>query len=355
MIDGAHEGAFATHPTIAERVAAIVSVTGSMALIAPGRRDTRPPELRAREGFGRRAAPALEAAFLGDARQSVSAALARVSSDNEFNRLGLTREMSVGAIAAVGVFLRVHSADLRNPAALTKAFDPAPVRTFFAMAGEGRRCLWQGLGSVIGLAKKPTDCDLDKRFAAYRDNDGVIGAIADTMANQTKGVYAWPDGSFRNAAPPIIQLAEIREARCFQTESYSVGDRGLHSVTEQPKQGDTISLPRYLGYSDAAARSVTEASPAERDARLLDYFKVRKTMGLVIHRFFGDPGLQEAAVRYGYYAHQTAIAMLRQRLTDPSFASTLNPLERAELDLLAAAPQDFVSCTARRAQRQTRS
>jgi Zn-dependent protease with chaperone function len=355
MIDGAHEGAFATHPTIAERVAAIVSVTGSMALIAPVRRDTRPPELRAGEGFGRRTAPALEAAFLRDARQSVSAALARVSSDNEFNRLGLTREMSVSAIAAVGVFLWVHSADLRNPAALTKAFDPAPVRTFFAMAGEGRRCLWQGLGSVIGLAGKPTDCDLDKRFAAYRDNDGVIGAIADTMANQTKGVYAWPDGSFRNAAPPMIQLAEIREARCFQTESYSVGDRGLHSVTEQPKQGDTISLPRYLGYSDAAARSVTEASPAERDARLLDYFKVRKTMGLVIHRFFGGPGLQEAAVRYGYYAHQTAIAMLRQRLTDPSFASTLNPLERAELDLLAAAPQDFVSCTARRAQRQTRS
>ena len=44
MIDGAHEGAFATHPTIGERVKAIVSVTGSMALIAPGRRDTRPAE-----------------------------------------------------------------------------------------------------------------------------------------------------------------------------------------------------------------------------------------------------------------------------------------------------------------------
>src|SRR5215469_13739356 len=64
MIDGAHEGAYATHPTIAERVAAIISVTGSMALIAPARRDTRPPELRAGEGFGRRLAPALEAAFL---------------------------------------------------------------------------------------------------------------------------------------------------------------------------------------------------------------------------------------------------------------------------------------------------
>src|SRR5471032_3857 len=64
MIDGAHEGAFATHPTIADRVAAIVSVTGSMALIAPARRDTRPPELRAGEGFGRRLPTGLQAAFL---------------------------------------------------------------------------------------------------------------------------------------------------------------------------------------------------------------------------------------------------------------------------------------------------
>ena len=77
-------------------------------------------------------------------------------------------------------------------------------------------------------------------------------------------------------------------------------------------------------------------------------------MALVIHRFFGDPGLREAAVRYGYYVHHTAIASLRQRLTDPGFASALSPVERAELELLAAAPQDFISCTARRAQRQNK-
>src|SRR6202163_4297807 len=99
MIDGAHEGAFAPHPTIAERVAAIISVTGSMALIAPVGRDTRPPGLSTGEGFGRRVGPVLEAAFSRGVRQGASAALARVSSgSNEFNRLGLTREMSVGAV-----------------------------------------------------------------------------------------------------------------------------------------------------------------------------------------------------------------------------------------------------------------
>src|SRR5262249_52029364 len=112
-----------------------------------------------------------------------------------------------------------------------------------------------------------------------------------------------------------------------------------------------ISLPRYLGFSDAAAQRVADASPAERDLRLVDYFRNRKTMGWVIHRFFGNPGLEVAAVRYGGPQHQSTIALLNQRLADPGFASALSPLERAELEVLAAAPQDFISCTARRAQK----
>ena len=175
MIDGAHEGAFATHPTIAERVAAIISVTGSMALIAPARRDTRPPELSAREGFGRRLAPALEAAFSRRARQGASAALARVSS-GEFNRLGLTPELTVGAVAAIGVFLWVHSADLGRPSALAAAFDPAPMRTFFAMGGEGLRCQMQGIGWT-GRAGGEADRlrpELDEMLAAHRGEERYL-------------------------------------------------------------------------------------------------------------------------------------------------------------------------------------
>src|SRR5262249_54009563 len=108
MIDGAHGGAFATHPTIAERVAWIISVPGPMALIAPARRDTRSAQPHADDGFGRRSASSREAEYLRSARHGANAALARVAEDNEFNRLGLTREMSVGAVAAIGVFLWAH-------------------------------------------------------------------------------------------------------------------------------------------------------------------------------------------------------------------------------------------------------
>jgi hypothetical protein len=346
MIDGAHEGPFATHPKIPERTAAIVSVTGSMALIAPARRDTRPPALRAGGGDGGR--PALETAFVHRARQLATAAHARVSPSDEFNRLGLTNEMSVGAVAAVGVFLWAHAADLGKPAALAKAFDLASVKTMFAMGGEGARCQMQGIGWFIGMAAKPTNCDMDQMLAPHRGNDGLFGKLADSMTGQTKGLYKWPDGSFRSVAPPDVQLAEVQSARCFQTDSYSVGDRGLHSVTEQPKERDTISLPRYLALSDAAARRVGAASSADRDAALLDFFKSRKTLGQVVHRFFGDPGLQVAAARYAGAEHQTAVALLRERLTVPGFASALSPLEWAELELLAADPLDFISCTARR-------
>ncbi len=355
MIDGAHEGAFATHPAIAERVAAIIAVTGSMALIAPASRDTRPRELRAREGFGRRLGPALDAAFLRPARQGAGAALARVSSSDEFNRLGLTREMTLGAVAAAGVFLWAHGADRGKPAALVRAFDPAPVGTLFAMYAEQARCQMQSVARWIGPGAKPVDCsEMDKMLAAHRDDGGLVGMVARSM-ELPEGTYRWPDGTRSNVAPPDVQLAEVKRARCFQSQHYSVGDRGLLAVTERHEHDDTISLPRYLALGDDAARRVGEASSAERDAALVAYFKSRKTFGQVIHRFFGDPGLQVAAARYAGPEHQAAIARLRERLTVPGFASALSPLERAELELLAAAPLDFVSCVARQAQGQKKT
>jgi Zn-dependent protease with chaperone function len=360
MIDGAHVGAFATHPTIAERVAAIISVTGSMVMIAPARRDTRPAALSAGEGFGHRPAPIREA-FLRSAPQGASAALARVSS-GEFNRLGLTPEMTVGAVVAIGVFLWAHSADLARPSALAAAFDPAPLRTYFAMGREAIRCQHQGIGWVFGIvAAEPTGCDLSstsEMLAAHRGKGDIFGKLADAMpevGTNSSGITTRADGTFSNVARPEVKLAEVQRLRCFQTGHYAVGDTGLRTVTEQPRHPDDISLARYLGWNDAAARSATEAAPAERDARLLEYYKSRKLTGELIHRFFGDPGLMVAAPKYTNPEHQATIAMLRERLTDPGFAPKLSALERAELELLAATPLDFVSCTTRRAQEQKKA
>jgi len=193
---------------------------------------------------------------------------------------------------------------------------------------------------------------MDKRLAAHPGNDELIAKLKESVAAQkVNGLYAWPDGTFRNVAPPSIQVAEVRLERCFQTDDYAVGDRGLHAVTEQPGEGETVSLPRYLALDDAAARRVVGAGSFELDNALVAYFRSRKGFGEVIHRYFGDPGLKVAAARYGGPEHQTAITRLRGRLAlegVSAFASALSPLEQAELELLAAAPQDFISCVARR-------
>lgn len=358
MIDGAHEGALATHPTIADRIAAIVSLTGSMTVIAPARRDTRSAEPNAGAIFGRRAVSGPD--YLRSARQGAGVLPEPAPSDG-LNRLGLTPELTLGTIAAIGVFLWFYGAEFARPSRLAVAFDPAPLREFFAMGGEAARCQARGIAWKFALAAKPTDCDdaYEKRLAAHRGKGDVLGKLAGTMPEvgvNSSGIETRADGTFSNKPRPDAQLAEVQRARCFQTgRPYSVGDRGLHSVTEQPRHRDDISLSRYLASTDAAARSVTEAVPTERDARLLEYYKVRKLMGEVIHRFFGDPGLQVAAPRYVAPEHQAAIAALRERLTVPGFAPKLTPLERAELELLAAAPQDFVSCVARRAQEKKKA
>jgi hypothetical protein len=260
--------------------------------------------------------------------------------------------MSVGAVLAVGVFLWVHSADLRNPAALAAAFDPAPTRTLFALGAANANCMRQGLGEFVGLTKTPAECrDLEKMLREHMNDAGPIGQIAKSMTEPGPGLYRGPGGTFTSVPPRDVRLARVRAQRCFETEGYSVGDRGLHSVTEQPREHDHISLPRYLAYGDQAARRVADAPSGERDAALVEYFKSRKTVYEVMHRFFGDPGLQVAAARQAAPQHQAAIALLRTRLADPGFAPALDPIERAEIEFLAADPQDFVSCVKRRGQK----
>jgi hypothetical protein len=281
---------------------------------------------------------------LRPARPETGVAPARLSPDDGTNRLGLTPEMSMGAIAAVAVFLWFNSASLGHPAALAAAFDPASLRPVFAMAGKAIDCQVRGFGALGGLTQMPHDCDgdiMNEMLAPHRGEGGIVGMLAAGTARQRERPL------HKRLAAPQDKLADTRGRRCFHTDRYRVGDRGLHSPTKPPAQGENFSLPRWLAHADSVARRVQEAPEDLRDAALLDYFRQRKTHGETIHRFFGTPGLAAARARYGEPVHQDAIAWLRRRLADPRFASGLTALERAEIELLAEDPQDFVSCTAR--------
>jgi Zn-dependent protease with chaperone function len=341
MIDGPPEGAYATHPSIAERIAAIVATTGSLALVAPARRDSRPDSLKAGGGSGLRVprlvpAGAYPAAPEGDV----------------LNRFGLTWESSLGVLAAVALFVWMHGVAVLQPRAMAEAFDPRPLRAVFDLAGKGASCQVRGLLALAGgLPRMPADCSeaaIYRELAPYANGGGILGRLAQNHGS-TKGLDGWQDGTFRSNPPPAVAAERVHAERCFHTKGYSVGDRGLHSIHERPKEGESISLMRWLAHGEEVARRVTTSDGAGRDGALVDYFKLRKAHGETVHRFFGDPGLEVARTTFSKPEHEGAIALLGERLTDPAFAARFNPVELAEITLLATSPQDFVTCTARKA------
>lgn len=343
MINGEHTGSMATHPTLAARIQAIVAVTGSMALNAPARRDTR--SFRSvgepRSSFGRKSAAADPQATTGPEPTPART-----------NRLGLTPEMTVGAIAAVLAFGLVRGPELRNAEAVAATLDPRPLRAMFAIAGVGFGCQAKGTAALAGRGAMPNDCgeaQMEAALSEHRGQDTAMGRLADAAPRNMFGTFSM---SGSETATPDTAAAQVAAERCYRTESYSVGDRGLRAVDDAADPYDDISVPRYLKTLERTALAVGAAAPGRRDADLVAYVEQRMLLTQVIHRFFGEPGLRRAGEAFATPAHKQAVALLSERLAAPEFRASLGPVALAEMQLLSASPNDFVPCVARRAEAQ---
>ncbi len=186
----------------------------------------------------------------------------------------------------------------------------------------------------------------------------MLGMMADSMAGQTEGMHAWSDGTFSNCRA-------ARDAARRGAKRALLPDRPLLGRRPRPPLGDEQPRKATPSRSRDSWRMATtwprgawrRPPRPQRDAALLDYFKSRKTLGEIIHRFFGDPGLQVATARYAGPEHQSAVALLRQRLTDPGFASALSPAGAggarasrrgsARLPLLHRPPRAVIGSTGR--------
>jgi hypothetical protein len=189
MIDGAVDGASATHPRIQERVDAIIAVTGSMALVAPARRDTRPDTLHRsadhpRDAFGRPNRSEMYPAM---------SALRRVAADDVRNWLGLTRHMSYGAILAVAVVLGSNAKQLDRPATLLEIFDPRPFNVFLGAAAKGMACNVGAIASLVHIPDLARKCD-PKEMSAFlpvqSEHAGPFGAMLTMMADAPDGTFS---------------------------------------------------------------------------------------------------------------------------------------------------------------------
>jgi len=333
MIDGAAAGPYATHPSIGQRVKAVIAVTGSMALIAPSRRDTRQADRRGK-GFGRRAPepPAHEA----------PAPDARIDIGDGRNWLGLSRTATLGAAVGLIAFLGWRGAQLQDPRRVLAEFDPRPATAVGVVVGRNAAC---GLGQMVGRAMCAPD-EMDRLARRYASQPGVLGRMFATMASETEFRYRGYDGVLRVSAPADMIVAEVKARRCFVTDSYVVGQFGLHPVAPGDRPDDKFAIDRWLASGDIGARGVGQAGDRP-DAALADYLAERKERLRMVHAYFGAPGLTYALGHFDGGDHPAAIAVLRRRLQDPAYAAALAPVARAEMQLLAEAPDAFIPCRAR--------
>jgi Zn-dependent protease with chaperone function len=348
MIDGLSTGTFATHPAIAERVAAIIQLTGSMAFIAPARRDTRPNRPQAAASSRRPPNPA----FMGIRQKLMTgrpeaAVASRVAAPSDRNFLGFTRQMNVAVVVSMMAFLFINRADLHDPAQLAEHFAPTELSLIMASIAKGAEC------QKRVKAGAPLNCEVEagKELAEYKGKRSHIGHAFAMMATPQAGVYPGPGGTFSNMPPESVKLEAARKNVCFNSGRYRVGDRGMHRIDEpdagpDPGSSGNISLKRYFGYI-ANSLYLGEAGTPYRDGRLKSYVEQRRNMTEVVHRFYGEPGLDLVLSTYARPEHAAVVALIKERLSDPAFSAALSPTDRADFELLTSMPDQFITCVAR--------
>jgi heat shock protein HtpX len=159
-----------THPTVGQRVAAIASLTGNMAFIAPSRRDTRPGASR---GFGRRAATvAVPDCSPATPTLSLWQGWRRVVADRGADVFGVARPFCWGLVAALPAYLLVNAHLIGRPGELLGAFHPRDGAVFAELAGWPSDCPQDGSACS---AITPEEIE---RYGQQRNILGVTARIA---------------------------------------------------------------------------------------------------------------------------------------------------------------------------------
>ena len=312
MIDGSTEGAYASHPSIAERIAVLVKHAGATAYGAGIRKDTRTSVDFAQDGnrsFGRRL-PQQELPRKVPKKLLID----RVNAGSKENAFGLSPKM-------------------RNALLLALAIP-------FVLKTVGMMSVQKELTSYENLKK-----DISKPIVNTES-----GSVASATGN-SKSLFARQQAKLLSKLDPL-------EARCFATKTYRVGDRGLRIFTE-PNRTDIVAYAKMkklpsdvepAKYAATRAKSISKVRKAtddqELDAALVGYVETRKNMLMVMHRFFGAEGLRWMIELYHNGSDKEVLARLDERIASIGLLDNGSNFLR-EIELLQDSSRDFVPCVAR--------
>lgn len=302
LIAGAVEGPAATHPSMAQRIAALIQTTGPALAYAPIRRDTRTPQQRRQSGFGQ----ALGAPFIEDVRAAQRPSLAglfRLTRDPQRNIFGLrpqgTKIMSLGAAGFVGLWggiymLTGREVDLRY---LRLARESVRIQT---------TCQAHVLGMLVDLTTLPAECSEENLEKKIKEEAARVGL---SYATRTEKAQAAFQEEWRFS----------RENRCFNTSNLSWAHNP--DLSRNPSQRSTWDVTWYKEYAaDPIPGIETPLAPGQTYAdALFDYMSMRVNWAEQARYFLGEDGYKAYLAIYEDPRHQRAVALFREKLNVPAF------------------------------------
>ncbi len=367
MIAGDTTGPDATHPTVAQRIAALARTTGSMVFNAPGA-----PSADVSASF----TEARAAALLRDLPPSQI--LPRLRMRARENWLGMTRFHSVTAVLTVAALVGIHWSEIGNARTIAAKFDPRPISIIFGGTLACYRPNAERCGIAIGesvyrdfegqrntLAGWLADLSKQRRAKGFLVSD--VGLLTDPDAAAVRAmpytgesgrvtgltVMKHPNGTvFVNGQsitgyPPGFEAAEIRQVGCF-TNWIEGGD--ILPVDQPRKIGEHADQDMYLSTLSREADDsldhfdATAANASAQDAKLYAYVDTREQHLNWAYGFWGRPGLEIMQATYRDPRHAAILARIAVRLKDPAFLRPLDERAQARIERIARTPDAFVPC-----------
>ena len=372
MIAGDTEGENATHPTVAQRIAALARTTGSMVFNSPG--------APSRAAFATN--PSLSEAEAAALMHRLPAAkpFRRVDSGSKGKTfLGFDQMGQAATLFAIAVLAVLHWPEMGNPRAILAKFDTRPIAV---MIGTPIACS-TGLAAVRdcspGEAASYAELEGQRNTLAgflaersraraaagqgeltlanlgvpgggargeYRGQSGRMAGVTTNFADNDRATFAQGNGTFSTAVPELLVIAEIRQIGCFPTEVIRGKPEHFrpalwqnpfgHSLKDFGKHAEGLTIPRGLTGSQEEAEWLQ--SYTETRENLLSYSFLN----------WGKDGLGQMQEAFTTPGHAAIVTQIGERLKDPGFANALKPVTRAKMQTLAARPDAFLPCPALR-------
>ena len=292
MIDGAALGALATHPTIGERIQAIVAATGALALETRPRRDTRTDLERRR---GEAGAVSSESAAWGpnQVRKLLRTALTRAApaqsgvraffrsgADGELGVFGWRWDIAAAMLAAFLTAAILHHGDMlgfldRMGHALDRP--DAKTKPLIDKALACRDAKWKAL---TGGKPSPEACAMTEDFVA---------------AAKDFGINVLPDGRvLTNSQLAMLSDDELEEAKTHAVD----GNSGVFHALSAPNPSGSV---RVVPIQPRVLRASYPLALREAMRRLVDgdlgRFLQSQQCGVLVHAHVGVDGERSVSWR----------------------------------------------------------